>query len=587
MNLKFVRKYCSIKELDDFEFPEFVVLTGVNGSGKTHLLKAMESNCIELYCASGIMSNVKYVDFNQLNFNDNSYTYSLEQKEDVIVKQIIDKYKKNGILSSVTSVTLDYNHKNLPNEVLDNIVRLKEDLNVDYDKIDTSMYKFWKLHFQEKKAPFEMAKMSEIFTQYYEATIKNDLKKVRNLPSALDDQEFARLYGKEPKKLFNKYLSTLNKDFEVEYDIPNELDLNHKVSIKNKKTGDIIEFNDLSTGEKMFIKVLLVAFSNEIGVLSKPDVILLDEIDSGLHPTMMKKFLDYIKKVFIDDLKINVILTTHSPTTVALVDEKCLYYVNKDMPRLVKISKRDAISKLTSELPFLRVDYEVIRQVFVESEEDEKIYREIYGILFANDQIYKDIPLTFIGSGVNATPNSGNCESVKKFATELLDKGNTNVFGIIDYDNKNNDNKNVFVLAKGKKYSIETCVLDPVLVGMYLIREGCYEKYSLPFTTFTSLSDATEQDFQTISDIVINRLGFCMSETVEIEYANGYKIKVSKDMMEYNGHDLEQIYKDKFNELKKTQKLKSEIVKKIINEYSKYCPNDFVEVFNKIIMYKK
>ena len=585
MNLKLIQEYCSIKELDEISLPDFVVLTGVNGAGKTHLLKAMSCRSIEVKSGENVLNNIKYVNFSEKPIYDHSYTTAVQKNEEIVVKEMIDNYKRTGELSTSTSISLDYSNRSLPDQIKSNIQQLMIDLDVTYDKLDVFMYKYWKTNFDNHQMPFEMFRLSELFTCYYEARIKNDFKKFREDPSALSDKEFEQTYGKDPLDIFNKYLKSLNKDFEIDYDIPEDFDLKHRVSIKNSKTGDKIAFSSLSTGEQMFLRVLLVAFSNDLGILTKPDIILLDEIDSGLHPTMMKEFLSLIKNIFLKELNVKVILTTHSPTTVALVDEDSLYLVAKDLPRLSKISKRDAISKLTSELPFLRVDYEVVKQVFVESEEDEKVYRDIYGILFANNQINKDIPLTFIGSGVTATPNSGNCESVKKFATELLSSGNANVFGIIDYDNKNMGKDNIFVIAESKKYSIETCILDPVLVGMYLIREKYHNKYSLPFDTFIGLSGATQQDFQCISDKIIDKLGFDTSKLVEIEYANGYKIQVSKEMMEFNGHDLEQMYKDKFVELKQERKLKNAIVQKVINEYSKYCPIDFVEVFNQIINY--
>ena len=64
--------------------------------------------------------------------------------------------------------------------------------------------------------------------------------------------------------------------------------------------------------------------------------------------------------------------------------------------------------------------------------------------------------------------------------------------------------------------------------------------------------------------------------------------KLDSDWIQYNTGDDEQdkkLYKEKFGELK-PKKLKTEIVKKVINEYSKFCPVDFVDVFNKIVNYK-
>lgn len=584
MNLKLIQEYCSIKELDEISLPDFVILTGKNGAGKTQLLKAIEQNDIMVTENTKVINNIAYVNFSENSIQDNSYTSDVDMVEEAIAIELIDYYKKNGEFSSSVSFQLEFSRRNLPSEVKENIKRITEDMGISVEKIDITTYKYWKTNFKSGVAPYEILKLSEILTRYYEVELKNDFKKYRKDSTALSQEEFEDLYGKDPLTLFNKYLKTLNDNFEIEYNKPNDFGLKRIASIKNKLTSDIIPFSNLSTGEKTFLRVLLIAFSNDMGLLKKPELVLLDEIDSGLHPTMMKEFLNYIKKLFVKELNVKLILTTHSPTTVALVNEESLYYMSQEEPRISKISKKTAISNLTSEIPFLSVNYECVKQVFVESEEDEKIYREIYDTLLTNGYIHNSIPLVFIGSGVNSTPNSGNCKSVKKFATELLKNGNSNVYGIIDYDNKNKYKDNIFIIGENKKYSIETCILDPVLIGMYLIREGHSQRYSLPFDTFTSLSGAAQQDFQCIADIVIDKLGFDNSQVVEIEYVNGYKIKVSKEMMEYNGHNLEQLYKDKFGELI-PKKLKNEIVKKVINEYSKFCPIDFVEVFNRIINY--
>ena len=40
MNLKFLEEHLSIKQFNDVELKDFTVLTGLNGSGKSHLLQA-------------------------------------------------------------------------------------------------------------------------------------------------------------------------------------------------------------------------------------------------------------------------------------------------------------------------------------------------------------------------------------------------------------------------------------------------------------------------------------------------------------------------------------------------------------------
>ena len=52
-----------------------------------------------------------------------------------------------------------------------------------------------------------------------------------------------------------------------------------------------------------------------------PKVLLFDEIDAPLHPSMSRSLLRTIQKTLVEEHGIFVILTTHSPSTVALAPD--------------------------------------------------------------------------------------------------------------------------------------------------------------------------------------------------------------------------------------------------------------------------
>ena len=64
MKLTYVKKHLSVDQFDDFELPDFAVLTGMNGSGKTHLLQAINNGSITV---SGL-SRLRKVLFTQSEF---------------------------------------------------------------------------------------------------------------------------------------------------------------------------------------------------------------------------------------------------------------------------------------------------------------------------------------------------------------------------------------------------------------------------------------------------------------------------------------------------------------------------------------
>ena len=67
MRIKIHKEYKSIKAPQEFELPDFVVLTGKNGSGKSHLMEAMSSSIYgNISSAEKSYINVKYIGFNGL-----------------------------------------------------------------------------------------------------------------------------------------------------------------------------------------------------------------------------------------------------------------------------------------------------------------------------------------------------------------------------------------------------------------------------------------------------------------------------------------------------------------------------------------
>src|SRR5690606_32740411 len=75
MKLKHVKNYLSIQKFEDVEIANFSVITGLNGSGKSHLLTAINSGAIEIENIDNdeiILYN--YNDFNVFNFENNNNT---------------------------------------------------------------------------------------------------------------------------------------------------------------------------------------------------------------------------------------------------------------------------------------------------------------------------------------------------------------------------------------------------------------------------------------------------------------------------------------------------------------------------------
>jgi len=108
---------------------------------------------------------------------------------------------------------------------------------------------------------------------------------------------------------------------------------------------DEIVFEKLSSGEKVLCALAITVYQDNKSKF--PKLLLLDEIDAYLHPSMIKHLLNVIETVFIKN-GCQVILATHSPTTTAIAPESSLFEIQKGMvqEKIKKISKVDAVSLL-------------------------------------------------------------------------------------------------------------------------------------------------------------------------------------------------------------------------------------------------
>ncbi|MEO5867512.1 MAG: ParB N-terminal domain-containing protein [Sphingomonas sp.] len=117
--------------------------------------------------------------------------------------------------------------------------------------------------------------------------------------------------------------------------------------------------SNLSSGERVLLQFAISSYQHDDGMtnINRPKLLLLDELDAPLHPEMVHRWLRAISEGLVAGQGIHCILTTHSPTTVALAPEDALYEMREGQSGLTKVSKQDALNKLTFGVPTLSIDY--------------------------------------------------------------------------------------------------------------------------------------------------------------------------------------------------------------------------------------
>ena len=586
MKIKINKEYKSIKAPQEFELPDFVVLTGKNGSGKSHLMEAMSN--IE-YCNVSengkLLNKIKYIGFNGLNPQVNSdgdyldITNQWKNTWQQLKKQLdeVKNYNNNNI-----ELYLRFPDKNRQRilgywikKVNGDISKLTEEF--VYDNYEISSNEIFSSQFASIFKLYQIRYDDNKYLQY-----KNNIDGEKN--KVLSDDEYKALYGPKPWELINNMLGFAQLSYRVNHPTGHRETAFH-LCLTDINTGTEIQVNDLSTGEKVLMSLALSIYNSK-EENAKPDVLLLDEPDAPLHPEFSKVFISAVENSIVKEAGVKVIVSTHSPTTVAIAPEDSLYYMNKQTSCPEKITKQQAVNILVQDLDNIRLSFENRRQVFVESEYDVQYYNRIYNLVsqkYATPTLPQFLP--------PKSSKGSNCNEVNEIVIALRRFGNDLVYGIQDFDNKNHDSQYVFVLGGENRYAIDNYIFDPIYVAFLLIRENIIktEDMGLPPFTYIELAKLSDEQIQSSINYVTKALQLSSTDELEYKTQEGKIYKISKDYCFIQGHSLESKIINQWPQLNAIakgggdNKLKNHLLDTVCKDYPDFISMDFVELFNKIV----
>jgi len=599
MKLSLTKKFKSLEPFDA-ELPNFVVLTGINGAGKTQLLTAIINNQLQVTDENGVELNPKkYVTPQTLSPNESS---------------IVTREQLNNNTQNLLNQFNNYlqNKRNNPNFTLENIFGNSPQLKViekirvnskkDLDDLDSDdFFNHYPLEDGLSQTDVFYQNFSSLFKRYQDKFDDNEYRQYRHEIKKhkeityLNREQFIESFGEAPWNFVNKIIEGAKLDYHINSPANSHRDAPFELKLVNNLNGTQIQFGDLSSGEKVLMSLALALYNSNFDI-EFPKVLLMDEPDASLHPSMSKQFLDVIKKVFVNEKNVKVIITTHSPSTVALAPEENIFIVNKTGQRIEKTTKDKALKILTAGVPSFSVNYENRRQIFVESPNDVLFYEKIYQRL--SNYLTPEISLSFISSGESRTDKNGikisNCGQVINITETLRKAGNKFVWGIIDWDTVNVSNEYVKVLGDGNRYNIESYLFDPILVSALLLREKIISKEELSLidgVNYTDFKNFTKEKLQTISNFITDKLAvntnpvdFTISKVTLI---NGIEIDIPQWYLHFQGHDLEtEIIKvfPSLNGIKKGKEeaLKLEIINKVIDDYPELLSRDILSIYQNV-----
>lgn len=642
----------SITSLAETTLPELVVLTGRNGSGKTHLLEAIKSGNISSSLVADKNVDVLLFDWNSIIPKDTGIYHSSQHQtqrsnwfqqirnqqentfrqiqaqaiswgiptelcsslsslkaitEAVLLDKIGDETKAKAIYTQINQLLINSSRniysktqRNIGDEILKKAAPLvlNEDPKLFLEASESKFFNNSRFLWGEVDA-FQQA-FGRLFSTYRDLIHQND--RLEKYPSQensdlkyLNEHEFIQEYGEAPWDFVNRILEVSCLDFRVVAPPLHEVS-SYEPRLKKISKEIEMRFQDLSSGEKVLMSFALCLYNASDDRQQKhfPKLLLLDEIDAPLHPSMVLSLLKTIKKVLVDEKNVSVILTTHSPSTVALAHEDTLFEMNPDGPSIDKVSSSRALSILTEGVPTLSISFDGRKQVFVESKTDAFIYEKLY-------QCYKNTldtekSLTFIEVG--RTDSSGGehnsgCEQVKRIVNSLFENGNSSSFGLIDWDGEREPTNRIHILSESIRNGIESLIFDPVLIATTIIKENlqyCIDNHIIDAEDrYTHISHWETDKWQT----VVNRIQEIIigseqeSGFIEISYLNGITLNISKAYLHLDDHALEERITSKFRFLRPKNNhaggLMKHVIVSILGDYPNLLPYDLINSFKSIL----
>ncbi len=234
-----------------------------------------------------------------------------------------------------------------------------------------------------------------------------------------------------------------------------------------------IKISDLSPGENLIFRLLIwqYIFAYKKFTPAEKCVILFDEPDAHLHPSAVKTLLDNLKNLC--RLGVQIILTTHNPTTVSFVERENIFLLERNNDKLSirrGVTELDIYQELTSRLVSIAAPS---RKIFIEGD-DAPFYNVIYTFLKDSYITRGHFQLNFIAMPNKKCRNKANIvKLIENFDPHpSCDYDEIHSFhGITDDDNDRLFKdpqpclKNLFAL---KRYSKENYVFDPINFYFYV-----------------------------------------------------------------------------------------------------------------------
>lgn len=485
----------NIKE--DFEWdniPQFAVITGENGSGKSSLLQGIREGRFSINHGKNpqaIIDPYKSFELQGQGYNS-TYADQIQQNEQELLNKHLQSRQNNtegvfmqmknnarphpNLLPIVEKLSWeDFIKKDFSTFSQNQIYFIENwrnqlDLNKYYkhferNEMDEEKFYFsteeeikkWMSqlkdrNYMSRKTIFDEHMLNSIFGAYHiaetnitRAFLQNKAKEKASIEPAELKQIIEEKLGKNPIDEVNELLSKVSK-----YSLHMDFNNNSNPQLVCKTQDDIsISTKDLSTGEQIIISLYMWQYDKNP---LHSTIFLLDEPDAHLNPKMAKMLIDVLKNVIVKKFGCQVIMTTHSLSTVAYCEEKDLFYMEEG--KVSKISKEECIQNLADGVMTFERALNQLKLIensdkpilVVEGKTEQIIFQKYYE--FKN----QDMPFIIIdGKGADNLPQFCTCFKIMNLPQKRVFLFDYDEKGIENFEEIKTDKKTAKLYIKSKE----------------------------------------------------------------------------------------------------------------------------------------
>ena len=448
LKIKILKNYKSYQQNTEYSFDgDLIVISGVNGTGKSQLLKIIANDSKEKISRNVIIAdtdeqkestknveNILLLSFrDNIDLGNNFGEYSINLKQNNINQAWMfyeanikfnpneswldakkrDKYNKETLIFNGNGT------KNTFWRSIEKLVSLLKKNFTDDSVFSISRDQFEHIIPQDFMWRNENDIVSQVGNLFYLACCERAKKQIEysELNDVFNNKKWLE---NAPWTILNKLFKDLGFKYRFKddylFDIP-MMEENPKLRIND----EIRTLNDLSDGEKAILKLALISLDEEISKDIK--LVLFDEYDAPLNPSLIEAFYKVIEDCYIKK-GIQVVIATHSPVTISLAPDYTQFYEifsqTNSSPKIINVNQFDYAELKEANKTF----YIKLKNQDDRINELENILKQHGNALLVEDeycQIYKIAYLKL--NGVNDITEKNLDEEFKKIAKFTIEGG--------------------------------------------------------------------------------------------------------------------------------------------------------------------